>query len=258
MPNKGIPIGVKIEGALEMRKAQGLSRMALAKIAGVSDVTISRVEQGGHIRQKNADRILAALRGEVVPPRTNGTHKTTYAKTQPPLEMEDESLVTAFKLLLEELDKRIELRVKRALSDHAFERRREERPLVPVQSYTPPVAEPETLLPQERAVAFGFPVTAALNNWAIRYEKKFLKAYEVSGLEGPVRSALQKFAQLGEQYSGLGWKKLDPAAAHNSHVRWSRAMHEFRINRRWRILVRRDPGDKAYTITRLVHHDEIE
>lgn len=249
MPGKvGVPQGVLVLKLKEMREAAGMTRDQLASRTGVNCVTIARAEKGLHIRKKNAQLILQAL-GQ------NGHAPAMPAVRPVVLDVED-SLVTAFKLLLEELDKRIDERVRRgAIAPLPIPR----GPVIaPGPSYVPPPVEADVVLTQPVAISAGFPVTSAINNWKIRYEKKFLKEYEVSGLTGPIRSALQKFASLGEVYSGLGFTKLERSMVRERAAQLGRAAYEFRVNRRWRVLVRKDVGDKAYTITRLVHHDELE
>lgn len=246
----GVPIGVLVPNLRERRIALGLSQRELAERSGIKAVTIGRAEKGKHIRKKNAEALVHLL-------GMNGSAPPAVKDTTGPPETE-ESLVVAFKLLIEELDKHIDARMKRfAVPVQSLE----PRAVIPpssIPTYVPPPAEPDVVLPQASAVSHGFPVTAALNNWTIRYERKFLKEYEVSGLEGPIRSALQKFAMLGEQYSGLGFKKMDRAVSAVNRGGWKGARYEFRVNRRWRVLLRRDSGDKAYTITRLAHHDEVD
>lgn len=246
----GIKLGVPVPNLKELRIAAKLSQMELSRRTGVSNVTILRAEKGGSIRKKNAVKLLHALGMNGNTPPAMETISTILA-TQPASPVEDD-LVAAFRLLIEQLDKRIEARLAQALAS------KPDAPAVAPVSYVPPAPAPEKALTKDAAVSHGFPVTAMINNWAIRYERAFLKEYEVSGLTGPVRATLQKFAQLGEVYGGLGFKKLDRGMVRERRANWSRASYEFRVNRRWRVLVRKDLGDKAYTITRLVHHDDIE
>lgn len=261
----GTKLGVPVPNLRELRLAKNWSQVVLAEKSGVNKITVARAEKGGSIRKKNAVKLLHALgmNGDQPPEAAWGPMVTAAGASltkELPAQHTEDDLVAAFRLLIEQLDHRIEAHVRRAL---AFAETKQavtasSTPLRRESDFVPKPTEPEVVLPQDSAVAHGFPVTAMLNNWTIRYEKKFLKEYETSGLEGPARGALQKFAQLGEVYGGLGFKKLDRGMYRARGMQWSNASYGFRVNRRWRVLVRKDSGDKAYTITRLVHHDEIE
>lgn len=108
-----------------------------------------------------------------------------------------------------------------------------------------------------RLLSLAVPQQAA-SGWKISYLRRFLKDLDSSGgLKGLATNALRKFATHGEQHSGTGFKKLkDPSALESKQ--YGGAQYEFRVNRRWRILVHKSNEERAYTVTRLVHHDEIE
>lgn len=264
----GTKLGIEVPNLKELRLAKKWSQAELSRRSGVNSITILRAERGGSIRRSNAQKLIHALgmNGDQPPEAPWGTMVTAAGAPRLPPEtvkpLIEDDLVAAFRLLVEQLDQRIESRIQQALA-FAETKKVVTAAVQPTPSrrgtdFVPAPTPPEVVLTQDSAVSHGFPVTAMINNWGIRYEKKFLKEFETSGLEGLVRGSLQKFAQLGETYSGLGFKKLDKGMFRERNQQFGGAAHAFRINRRWRVLVRKDSGDKAYTITRLIHHDEIE
>jgi len=244
----------KIENLKELRAQAKMTLQQLAAKSGLSVGTLTNAQQGKVLTKASVEAILQALgQNGSVAPELRPIH--LKMGISPVTSDAEDPLVTAFKLLLEELDKRIDERVRRGAAQIAVAPT-ERFPTGPL--HVPSVPESDVVLSQPVAISAGFPVTSAINNWRIRYEKKFLKEFEVSGLTGPIRASLVKFASLGETYSGLGFTKLERSMVRERTTQFGGASYEFRVNRRWRVLVRKDTGDKAYTITRLIHHDEIE
>lgn len=233
----------------KLRTEAGLTQKELAEKSGISTLTISRAEHGLPIRDMTREALFAVLVKKeppvlvLVPP------------TPPAPEPPADPLLEAMKNLVVELRRAMSYEVTGALEQALLSRR-----VDPLTNYIPPVdSTPPDLTPDDDVKNHGLAAVAIRggNPWKIMYHRRFIKDLEKSGgIKGIVISAIQKLAEHGEVYSGIGFKKAE--LLRNAPEKYAGAEYLFRANRRWRILCRKDAEDKTYVITRIVHHDEIQ
>ncbi len=229
------------------REELGLSRAELAKLARISVQTVERAEKNKPIRPASMDAILRVLEGR--------SQTAAPPVPVPPADPLMEAMANLINALRSEFRRELDERVEEAVTSRLLSL------AVPQQAapYIPPPSDtPADVAPAPTVTGHGLPDIYKPSGWKIVYLRRFIKDLDNSGgLKGLGTNAIRKFATHGEQHSGTGFKKLQVLESRQAQ-QVAGAQYEFRINRRWRILVRKDNEARTYTLTRVVHHDEVE
>lgn len=230
----------------ELREAADLTQKELAALAGVSVPVILRLEKGLRVRQTSTRAVEQALSA-----RREHEVQAAEPKTL------DQWISGALKHLMDEV-KRVASEEARSAIASALTGLKVEQQKPAVDSMVayipPPPSTPPGLAPDAIITKYNLPLASGVTGWGIRYETRFLRDLRKlpDGLRFPAVASLRRFAAHGEQYSGLGFKKLMYSREAEQPE------YEFRINRGYRILVRRDSAEKYYTMLRIVSHDELK
>lgn len=251
-----------------LRQEQGLNLTELAKKAGVFPSTISKMERGAVMREKTVLQVLDALtvpNKSVAEPVTEVNPETDVVLPggvlhghfgPEPLPVTD-PLVLAFQQFLTQLREQIVADTKAAIIEHIKQFSggvRAEFPVTPIPTYVPPPSVEEVVRPNA-VLALGLPTSMRkAPDWKIEYTRRFIKELEkLGGLKGIAIQQVIKLSEAGEVFSNIGFKKMAKSELQREGIN-----HEFRVNRRWRILLNKSNQEKSYTMLRVVHHDYIE
>lgn len=269
----------------QLRNDKGWSAAELGRKVGLTAQTIYNLEQGKAGKKTNVLKILKALdyqgppmswmegwKGEKTDEQVAvSLVEQIEAAPVPSLEPSDEvvepetgdEVVLAFQSFLDKFQAKVAEQVRTAiienLKDMALPRVKAEFPLTPIlpPAYVP-TPDQSVFVSDNAALSVGLPTKMSkMEGWAVHYTRRFLKELDGSGgIKGIAINQIKRFSEGGEVFSNIGFKKL--FELHKSHPNWLGADYEFRINRRWRILLKKSREEKTYTLLRVAHHDETE